>query len=1038
MPKIHYLDLINGSLDGDGLTYATRRRLTVDENNLEPGDEVRVMQSPNPENTGLNATWDLGEKHITISSSVFKHLYVGSWSNGFGLTEDDASRGKTDLPAKRFSVPSSISGKLAYITFASVQNLVAYTRIQFWLRSELTLAADDIVIELCSDVSGNTVLATIEVPALPTTYRWTPIVIETGALPSNVRSISIRLLNAKTSAFAIYLDNMSAILPESSGGFTFHDLLGKPNSFGAGGDDSDTWYAISGIINDTQVLLDTYAESTKDQRLGYCGESETVGLFRRRCVLPDLVETDNAIYMSIPTNGIADHPISWTFGWNSDGMTVQNSSTWIDGRNGAGTGIAISGRSWVDLNNVSLVRFNYGILGSAVNRCDLSIIAVSHNTNHGILFDGTSARNTIGILFGNRGGRTAFSDHVLGGNNVLTIGKINSNLSYGIEVSHNDVVKGGLFQYNNRSAIHTAGTVKIYDVTTDANSAGVIVTPSAGIYFDGVDDYLVLETEVNNPISDTATVTFWIKTTQTGTGTTWLNPTVLGVEAFPNQDDVFYGNMNDDGRISINVGDYIIAKSTNPINNDQWHHVAFSRNRSTGQCKCWINGVLNETGTGTTTDITEPIINIARLVAGPNGYRFFRGSLDDLRIYNRLLSDVEVGKVAQAFTGSEDVTDGLVHQWTFDEGTGIIAEDSVNGNTATLINGAAWVDGISTSGGVGETTTTPGLLATYFNGLDFTGETYSRIDPNITFVWDTTPPAPGFGITNWTARWEGYVKPLYTEPYTFYTSSDDGARVWVNGVLLIDNWVTQEEVETASATINLVAGQRYQIKVEYLQTVYGGARIHFRWSSPSQAKEVIPDTQLSHGFESGVAAIWINSSCSTGYTVYLYDCLLNEEHDFGGYLDHHDTRIASHHHNRVKGSHQIVTDGGRITNETGSDRRTASGYAWKMMASLPRSEDYPLDLKLASIACVANRPVTISGWFKRQSDDVVAQLVIPGGQIDGVNTDLVATAVASSGSYEQLSLTFTPVEQGVIDIYGRTYGGNGDAIWIDDMSAVQA
>lgn len=84
--------------------------------------------------------------------------------------------------------------------------------------------------------------------------------------------------------------------------------------------------------------------------------------------------------------------------------------------------------------------------------------------------------------------------------------------------------------------------------------------------------------------------------------------------------------------------------------------------------------------------------------------------------------------------------------------------------------------------------------------------------------------------------------PLYSQTYTFYTTTDDGVRLWVNDQLLIDKWVDQAAKEW-SGTIPLTAGQKYSIKMEYFES-FGGAESRLRWSSASQAKEIIPKQQL--------------------------------------------------------------------------------------------------------------------------------------------------------------------------------------------------
>ena len=86
------------------------------------------------------------------------------------------------------------------------------------------------------------------------------------------------------------------------------------------------------------------------------------------------------------------------------------------------------------------------------------------------------------------------------------------------------------------------------------------------------------------------------------------------------------------------------------------------------------------------------------------------------------------------------------------------------------------------------------------------------------------------------------VQAIFSETYTFYTNVDDGIRLYVEGQLLIDQWIDQAPTEY-SATIPLQAGQKYSITMEYYENG-GGAVAQLRWSSPSQPKEVIPQAYL--------------------------------------------------------------------------------------------------------------------------------------------------------------------------------------------------
>jgi hypothetical protein len=72
---------------------------------------------------------------------------------------------------------------------------------------------------------------------------------------------------------------------------------------------------------------------------------------------------------------------------------------------------------------------------------------------------------------------------------------------------------------------------------------------------------------------------------------------------------------------------------------------------------------------------------------------------------------------------------------------------------------------------------------------------------------------------------------------------DDAVRLWVNNQLVIDNWASHPATTDTSASINLTAGVRYTIRLEYYE-VTGSARIQLRWTRPGQPAAVIPRAQL--------------------------------------------------------------------------------------------------------------------------------------------------------------------------------------------------
>jgi len=184
--------------------------------------------------------------------------------------------------------------------------------------------------------------------------------------------------------------------------------------------------------------------------------------------------------------------------------------------------------------------------------------------------------------------------------------------------------------------------------------------------------------------------------------------------------------------------------------------------------------------------------------------------------------------------------------------------------TSQTLNGKTWVfDNWSDGGAREHTITTPsvnttisavyrlnagtvgtgtGLSATYFNNADFTGTTVKRTDRSLNFRWGNGSPASSIGGDTFSARWTGQIASQFTETYTFSAFSDDGVRVWVNGVRIIDAFSkTTASTNTASAT--MTAGQRVPIVIEYVERV-GGATMQLSWSSARTPLSIIPGTQF--------------------------------------------------------------------------------------------------------------------------------------------------------------------------------------------------
>ena len=135
-----------------------------------------------------------------------------------------------------------------------------------------------------------------------------------------------------------------------------------------------------------------------------------------------------------------------------------------------------------------------------------------------------------------------------------------------------------------------------------------------------------------------------------------------------------------------------------------------------------------------------------------------------------------------------------------------------------------------------------GLRGEYFNNIDFTDSTVTRIDSTVNFDWGSGSPDSAIASDTFSVRWTGEIASRFSETYTFRTTADDGVKLWINDQLIIDNLVEQSPTIN-EGSIALVAGQKYAIRLEYYENS-GDALAQLSWFSNSQPLEVVPQSQL--------------------------------------------------------------------------------------------------------------------------------------------------------------------------------------------------
>ena len=126
----------------------------------------------------------------------------------------------------------------------------------------------------------------------------------------------------------------------------------------------------------------------------------------------------------------------------------------------------------------------------------------------------------------------------------------------------------------------------------------------------------------------------------------------------------------------------------------------------------------------------------------------------------------------------------------------------------------------------------PGVfLAEYFDNIGLSGSpAATRCEPGlIEHDWGAGAPVAGVSPDNFSARWSGTFD-FEAGDHTFTTTSDDGVRLWLDDVLVIDAWQDQGPTRY-TATRTMTAGP-HVVRVEYYEHD-GGALLSVDWEAGS-------------------------------------------------------------------------------------------------------------------------------------------------------------------------------------------------------------
>ena len=214
-----------------------------------------------------------------------------------------------------------------------------------------------------------------------------------------------------------------------------------------------------------------------------------------------------------------------------------------------------------------------------------------------------------------------------------------------------------------------------------------------GLEFDGIDDYVEIPDDPNWDISKAITIEIRMKLKSDldcdeNNNWRWLISKSGSWDVILEQNRRPTWSIRSDGKSHRWFG----STPTWPI--DEWIHVVWTYESSTGEMTASINGNISlyNIGTPGSLDINNNSVQINRPagVNCPNGSGNFPGVIQYVSIYKRVLTSDEISQNSNASSDNNIVTNGLAGWWRMNE-MGKIVRDNKGNNDATIY-GAKWMN----------------------------------------------------------------------------------------------------------------------------------------------------------------------------------------------------------------------------------------------------------------------------------------------------------------------------------------------------------
>jgi hypothetical protein len=190
------------------------------------------------------------------------------------------------------------------------------------------------------------------------------------------------------------------------------------------------------------------------------------------------------------------------------------------------------------------------------------------------------------------------------------------------------------------STFYTA-TASDGTLTNMDNSDWVTGNTGNALDFDGVNDYVTTNGACAAMAGADVTISAWMKALVPNPNVQFM----IAINTASGDNRLLLGTQTSSAVLSLFDGAFHDTTAT--VIDNTWHHIAYVLEDSSDTITIYVGGIEALSFTSTASIAADDVLSLGQKYSGVTPNYFYDGLLDDVRVYDRALSEAEIAELAQ-------------------------------------------------------------------------------------------------------------------------------------------------------------------------------------------------------------------------------------------------------------------------------------------------------------------------------------------------------------------------------------------------------